>query len=84
VRSIESILLEGKIQPRRMRRSPRVFDIEGREVFITMICSHCRLAKPLRAFGLRRMTDGSIRNCPWCKACRASAVPKKREEGGDG
>jgi hypothetical protein len=55
----------------RAPRPARVFDQGGAEVFITMICPHCRATKPLRAFGLRKMGDGKIRNAPWCKACRA-------------
>jgi hypothetical protein len=56
----------------RARRDPRVFDGQGREVSITTICCRCRRAKPLSAFGLRRMPDGKIRSIPWCKKCRAS------------
>ena len=59
----------------RKPRDPRVFDVEGREVFITLICPHCRKAAPLKKFGLRRMGNGQIRNAPWCKACRGAGTP---------
>ncbi len=49
----------------------QVYDAEGRPVLITMACPHCHQVKPLAAFGLRRMANGQIRNCPWCKGCRA-------------
>lgn len=49
-----------------------VFTREGDEVLITLTCPHCQATKPLRAFGLRRMGNGQIRNCPWCKTCRAN------------
>lgn len=56
----------------RTARPARVFDAEGRPVLITMTCPQCRKTKPLSAFGLRRMGNGQIRNCPWCKACRSA------------
>jgi hypothetical protein len=60
---------------KRKPRDPRVFDVDGREVFITLICPHCRKAAPLKKFGLRRMGNGQIRNAPWCKACRGAGTP---------
>jgi hypothetical protein len=63
----------------RARREARVFDEEGREVFITKLCPHCRLVKPLRAFGLRKMGNGQIRCCPWCRACRSQAGSHARK-----
>jgi hypothetical protein len=73
MRSIETLMAEGQAKPSRSRapRPCRVFDEEGREVFITKMCPHCREVKPLKKFGLRRMGDGTIRCAPWCKACRA-------------
>lgn len=54
----------------RPRRSSRVFTAEGHEVFITKPCPRCRRLRPLSAFGLRRMNDGTVRDAPWCKECR--------------
>lgn len=68
------------LEPARARKRtplpPRLFTGDGKEVLVTLICFHCRKAKPLRLFGLRRMGDGTIRNCSWCKTCRAYG-PKK-------
>ena len=66
----------------RKRRKSAVFDAEGHEVLITMMCLKCRSMKPLGMFGLRKMADGAIRNQPWCRTCRsgASAIKKKPEE----
>jgi hypothetical protein len=65
-------------KPRRRRSS--VFDAEGNEVFITLLCLKCHKMRPLSQFGLRRMADGAIRNQPWCRGCRSEASPKKRKE----
>jgi hypothetical protein len=65
--------------PRKKRKSA-VYDAEGNEVLITMMCLKCRSMKPLTMFGLRKMADGAIRNQPWCRACRSGAggvKPKK-------
>ena len=51
-------------EPRKRRKSA-VFDAEGNEVLITMMCLKCRAMKPLGMFGLRKMADGAIRNQPW-------------------
>lgn len=56
-------------KPRRRRSS--VFDADGNEVFITIICLKCQKMRPLAQFGLRRMADGAIRNQPWCRTCRS-------------
>ncbi len=66
----------------RKRRRSAVFDGDGNEVLITMMCLKCRQMKPLAMFGLRKMADGAIRNQPWCRGCRsgASAIKKKPEE----
>ncbi len=64
------------------RRPARVFDADGNEVFVTMVCMRCRATKPLSSFGLRRMGDGKIRNCPWCRKCRSghrATVPVRLE-----
>jgi hypothetical protein len=37
---------------------------------ITLKCPACGKRKPLTAFGLRQMKDGSVRNQPWCRECR--------------
>lgn len=70
--------------PRKKRKSA-VYDAEGNEVLITMMCLKCRSMKPLTMFGLRKMADGAIRNQPWCRACRSGAggvkqKPTKPEE----
>ena len=68
-------------EPRKKRKSA-VYDAEGMEVLITMMCLKCKSMKPLGMFGLRKMADGAIRNQPWCRTCRsgASAVKKKVDE----
>lgn len=63
-------------EPRKRRKSA-VFDAEGNEVLITMMCLKCRAMKPLGMFGLRKMADGAIRNQPWCRTCRSGAGTKK-------
>jgi hypothetical protein len=67
------------------RRRTSVYDSDGNEVFITLMCLKCRRVRPLSQFGLRRMPDGAIRNQPWCRPCRAGASPprtKRAEHGG--
>lgn len=66
----------------RKKRKSAVYDADGHEVLITMMCLKCRSMKPLGMFGLRKMADGAIRNQPWCRTCRsgASAMKKKHEE----
>jgi hypothetical protein len=64
-------------QPRGKRKSA-VYDGEGREVLITLTCLKCRMMKPLPQFGLRKMSDGAIRNQPWCRTCRGGAGTKKK------
>lgn len=63
-------------EPRKRRKSA-VYDAEGNEVLITMMCLKCRAMKPLTMFGLRKMADGAIRNQPWCRTCRSGAGTKK-------
>ncbi len=58
-------------KPKRRRSS--VYDADGNEVFITLLCLKCHQMRPLAQFGLRRMADGAIRNQPWCRTCRAGA-----------
>jgi hypothetical protein len=66
-------------EPRKKRKSA-VYDHEGHEVLITLMCLKCRSIKPLAQFGLRKMADGAIRNQPWCRSCRSGAgVPKPKE-----
>jgi hypothetical protein len=64
------------------RRRSSVFDGEGNEVFITLVCLKCHKTRPLSQFGLRRMADGAIRNQPWCRPCRSDATPRKARAGG--
>lgn len=65
--------------PRKKRKSA-VYDADGNEVLITMMCLKCRAMKPLVMFGLRKMADGAIRNQPWCRTCRSGAGAKKPAE----
>jgi hypothetical protein len=68
-------------KPRRRRSS--VYDADGNEVFITLMCLKCHKMKPLGQFGLRRMADGAIRNQPWCRPCRSGSGaerPRKARE----
>jgi hypothetical protein len=74
-------------EPKPKRRRSSVFDADGNEVFITLLCLKCKKVKPLSQFGLRKMADGAIRNQPWCRTCRAAASaenPKRARRGEDG
>jgi len=62
------------------RRKSAVFDADGNEVFLTLMCLKCHKMRPLSQFGLRKMADGAIRNQPWCRTCRSGASPKARKE----
>ena len=62
------------------RRASAVYDADGHEVLITLMCLKCRQVRPLAQFGLRKMPDGAIRNQPWCRGCRGAATPKKRPD----
>ncbi|MCE9667842.1 hypothetical protein LY474_08470 [Myxococcus stipitatus] len=66
----------GQAQPRKRRKSA-VYDADGHEVLISLMCIKCRTLKPLAQFGLRKMADGAIRNQPWCRTCRSGAGTKK-------
>ncbi len=59
--------------PKPRRRKSAVYDADGHEVLITLMCLKCHQMRPLAQFGLRRMSDGSIRNQPWCRGCRSVA-----------
>jgi hypothetical protein len=64
----------------RKKRKSAVYDADGNEVLITMMCLKCRAMKPLLMFGLRKMADGAIRNQPWCRSCRSGAGVRKPAE----
>ncbi len=66
-------------RPRRRRSS--VYDADGNEVFITLMCLKCHKMRPLSQFGLRKMADGAIRNQPWCRTCRSAAGTKGKGRG---
>src|SRR5512145_184862 len=66
-----------KDAPKPRRRKSAVYDAEGNEVFITLMCLKCHKMKPLSQFGLRKMADGAIRNQPWCRPCRSGAGAEK-------
>ena len=70
----------GQGQPRKRRKSA-VYDADGQEVLISLMCIKCRTLKPLAQFGLRKMADGAIRNQPWCRTCRSGAGSKKPKAG---
>ncbi|RKH02754.1 hypothetical protein D7V97_27520 [Corallococcus sp. CA053C] len=63
-------------QPRKRRKSS-VYDADGHEVLISLMCLKCKTLRPLAQFGLRKMADGAIRNQPWCRGCRSGAGTKK-------
>jgi hypothetical protein len=65
--------------PRPKRRRSSVYDADGHEVFITLMCLKCQKIRPLSQFGLRKMADGAIRNQPWCRPCRSA--PSARADG---
>jgi hypothetical protein len=69
--------VRGEPKPRR-RRPTSIFDGDGNEVLITLMCLKCHHIRPLAQFGLRRMPDGAIRNQPWCRTCRGAATPKRK------
>ncbi len=62
-------------KPKRRRSS--VYDADGNEVFLTLMCLKCHKMRPLAQFGLRKMADGAIRNQPWCRTCRSGAGAEK-------
>ena len=77
--------MEPEKKPRepRKRRATAIYDREGNEVLISLMCLKCRTVKPLAQFGLRKMADGAIRNQPWCRTCRSGAgthKPKRPSE----
>ncbi len=63
--------------PKPKRRRSSVYDADGTEVFITLMCLKCHKMRPLSQFGLRKMADGAIRNQPWCRSCRSAAGAEK-------
>src|SRR3954464_11200739 len=66
-------------QPRKRRKSA-IYDADGQEVLITLMCLKCKSIKPLAQFGLRKMADGAIRNQPWCRGCRSgTGAPKSKK-----
>jgi hypothetical protein len=69
----------GDARPRR-RRGSAIYDAEGNEVLITLMCLKCHHIRPLAQFGLRRMPDGAVRNQPWCRSCRGAATPKREPQ----
>lgn len=62
------------VEPKPKRRRSSVYDANGNEVFITLMCLKCHKMQPLSQFGLRKMADGAIRNQPWCRSCRGGAT----------
>jgi hypothetical protein len=68
---------DGATAAKPKRRRSSVYDADGNEVFITLMCLKCHKMRPLSQFGLRRMADGAIRNQPWCRTCRSAAGADK-------
>jgi hypothetical protein len=66
-------------QPRK-RRKTSIYDADGHEVLITLMCLKCHKMRPLMQFGLRKMADGAIRNQPWCRTCRSGAGSPKAKK----
>jgi hypothetical protein len=64
---------QGGEAQRPKRRRSSIYDADGQEVFITLMCLKCHQMRPLSQFGLRKMADGAIRNQPWCRPCRSAA-----------
>ena len=89
---VAPVIARGEVQARaprqagskaKARRRSSVYDADGNEVFITLMCLKCHKMRPLSQFGLRKMADGAIRNQPWCRTCRSGAgagVSRKRGE----
>lgn len=76
---------EGSAPAKPKRRRSSVYDADGNEVFITLMCLKCQKMRPLSQFGLRKMADGAIRNQPWCRTCRSgSGAEKPRRKGSAG
>jgi hypothetical protein len=69
---VKNARASGEPKKPKHRRSS-VYDADGNEVFITLMCLKCHKVRPLSLFGLRKMGDGAIRNQPWCKTCRSSS-----------
>jgi hypothetical protein len=70
---------DGSAPAKPKRRRSSVYDADGNEVFITLMCLKCHKMRPLSQFGLRKMADGAIRNQPWCRTCRSGAGAEKGE-----
>jgi len=72
----ETLLPPPELHPppvkKRMRRSAELFDAEGNPVHIRLTCLCCKGIKPLASFGLRKMSNGTVRNQPWCRSCRST------------
>jgi hypothetical protein len=69
------------VEAKPKRRRSSVYDAEGNEVFITLMCLKCHKMRPLSQFGLRKMADGAIRNQPWCRTCRSGASAENPKRG---
>jgi hypothetical protein len=68
------------LAPKPRKRRSSVYDADGNEVFITLMCLKCHKMRPLSLFGLRKMADGAIRNQPWCRTCRSGAATRPTRE----
>jgi ribosomal protein L33 len=52
-----------------VRRDRRLFDSNGNEVLINLICTACGKSKPFSEFGAR-LVNGQMRSIPQCTSCR--------------
>jgi hypothetical protein len=77
-REAPGVKRDAAAKPRKRRTS--VYDADGNEVFITLMCLKCHKMRPLSLFGLRKMADGAIRNQPWCRTCRSGAGARPARE----
>jgi hypothetical protein len=44
------------------------------------VCTKCEAIKPLHMVGLRRLSDGSIRNQSQCNSCRTESTKRRRKK----
>jgi len=69
-----------KINPDELRESIYDFKIKNSEnnskIVLPWVCPHCKNTKAIifseliEKFGLRKMSNGTIRNQSWCRSCR--------------
>lgn len=61
-----------------MRRDRRLFDSQGNEVLINLVCTGpCGQSKPFKEFGIRKVANGELRSISQCTACRGRYYQKR-------